>query len=117
MVEIVEFLSQKENFLDELRRILHHNYDDLYYKTTFKDLYLELESTFLALRDKYGVSENPVYTNTVLVMFLADLRAHAYFMLHEDEMGISYEESLCVKRNNGVCIKRMKGFSRDILKP
>lgn len=115
MVEIVEFLPQRENFLDELRRILHHDYDDIYYKTTFKELYMELESTFLALRDKYGVSENPVYTNTIIVMFLADLKAHAYHMLHEDELGLSYEESLCMEYKDGVCVKKRKGFKRDIL--
>ena len=115
MVELIDCISQDENFLDELKWILHHDYNDIYYETTFKELYLELESTFLALRDKYGFSENPVYTNTIIVMFLSGLRSAAYHMLHEEEIGLSYEDSLCIEWEHEVCIKRIRGFTRDIL--
>ena len=31
MVELIDCISQDENFLDELKWILHHDYNDIYY--------------------------------------------------------------------------------------
>ena len=79
-------MDNKQNFLNDLKKELSTNYLDLYYKTSFKELYIMLEDIMVSLRQKYGFNENPVGTNTIIVMFLADLRAAAYNMIHEDEI-------------------------------
>lgn len=73
----------EEQFIEELQEILRHEPGtrlQVDKEATFKEIYVQLQPTFQELQQKYELHENPVGTNTEVVLFHSKLFSTWYDM-------------------------------------
>lgn len=71
----------EQQFIDELQQILLHEPGQqlhVNHKTPFQELYNQLQPTFQQLRNKYDLEQNPVGTNTELILFQSNIFSQWY---------------------------------------
>ena len=73
--------ERQTQFIEELRKILHEetgHHLQINSRTTFKEIYKQLQPTFQNLQSKYELESNPNGTNTEIILFQSELFSKWY---------------------------------------